>query len=208
VSRPSQAWGTSPVTLQGRHVDLVPLARVHIGELWKAAAAPEIWRYMPVPPPESEADMAAIVDAALAQQAAGRELPFAILERAEGRAIGSTRLLDFQPADRGLEIGWTWLARSAWRSPVNTECKYLLLAYAFETLSALRVQLKTDSRNERSRRAIARIGARFEGILRSHRVLWDGYLRDSAYYSVIAPEWPEVKRALEHKLAAGAGARA
>ena len=115
----------------------------------------------------------------------------------QARARFSTRYLTIMPKDRGIEIGWTWLARAAWRTPINSECKYLLLRHAFETLGCIRVQLKTDKRNERSRRAIERIGGQFEGILRQQFVLRDGTYRDSAYYSIIDAEWPAVKARLE-----------
>src|SRR5262245_50626802 len=185
-----------PVTLEGRYVRLEPLAPRHAEELAAVAGDEEIWRYMP-------ADLSTIerirawIDETLALQAAGAALPFATIERASGHAIGSTRYLTIMPKDRGIEIGWTWLARAAWRTPTNSECKYLLLRHAFETLGCIRVQLKTDKRNERSRRAIERIGGQFEGILRQHMVLRDGTYRDSAYYSIIDSEWPAAKARLE-----------
>jgi RimJ/RimL family protein N-acetyltransferase len=185
-----------PVTLEGRYVGLEPLAPRHAEELAAVACDEEIWRYMPADLSTIER-MRAWIDETLALQAAGAALPFATIERAGGRAIGSTRYLTIMPKDRGIEIGWTWLARSAWRTPVNSECKYLLLRHAFETLGCIRVQLKTDKRNERSRRAIERIGGQFEGILRQHMVLRDGTYRDSAYYSIIDSEWPAVKARLE-----------
>jgi RimJ/RimL family protein N-acetyltransferase len=182
-------------------VVLVPLERAHLDDLARVGLDAEIWRYLPIPAPTTADELGRFVDAALAEAATEISVPFAIVEATSGRAIGSTRYLDIRPASRGLEIGWTWLARAAWRTPINTECKYLLLRHAFESLDALRVQLKTDSRNERSRRAIERIGGRLEGILRCDRVLWDGYVRDSAYFSVIQREWPDVKQALEARLA-------
>src|SRR5689334_21911060 len=188
-----------PVTLEGRWVRLEPLAERHADDLAAVAGVAEIWRYMPVPLMAIEQIRAWIADT-LALQSAGAALPFAIVDRASGRAIGSTRYLTIMPKDRGIEIGWTWLARTRWRTPVNTECKYLLLRHAFETLGCIRVQLKTDRRNERSRRAIERIGGQFEGILRQHMVLIDGSYRDSAYYSIIDAEWPAVKDNLAAKL--------
>jgi len=188
-----------PITLEGRWVRLEPLAQHHAVGLAEAARDEEIWRYMPAKLTTIEQIKHWITET-LALQATGAVLPFAIVERAEGRAIGSTRYLNIMPRDRGLEIGWTWLGRAAWRTAVNTECKYLLLRHAFETLDCIRVQFKTDQRNERSRRAIERIGGQFEGILRQHMVLPDGSYRDSAFYSIIDAEWPAVKAKLADRL--------
>jgi RimJ/RimL family protein N-acetyltransferase len=187
-----------PITLEGRWACLEPLSERHTADLVEAAQDDEIWRYMPAEL-KTEEQIQAWIAAAHAQQATGAQLPFAIVDRAAGRAIGSTRYLNITPSDRGLEIGWTWLARSAWRTPVNTECKFLLLRHAFESLGCIRVQLKTDQRNERSRRAIERIGGQFEGILRNHMILHYG-VRSSAYYSIIEAEWPEVKARLVTRL--------
>jgi RimJ/RimL family protein N-acetyltransferase len=145
--------------------------------------------------------MQAVIGAALEAQEAGRELPFAVVEVATARAIGSTRYEDILPRHRALEIGWTWYGVPWQRTACNTQCKYLLLRHAFEALGAVRVQMKADTRNERSRRAIERTGAVFEGVLRKHRILPDGYVRDSAMYSVVAGEWPAVKAHLERHLA-------
>lgn len=125
-----------------------------------------------------------------------RELPFAILDRASGRAAGSTRYLEIRPEHRGLEIGWTWLGRAYRRTAVNTECKYLLLRHAFEVMGAVRVQLKTDARNLASQRAIERIGGVREGVLRRHMVLADGFVRDSVMFSVTDTEWPGARERL------------
>jgi RimJ/RimL family protein N-acetyltransferase len=187
-----------PIILEGRWVRLEPLAERHAGDLTEAAQDDEIWRYMPAVL-KTEEQIRAWIAAAQAQQAAGTQLPFAIVDKRMGHAIGSTRYLNITPPDRGIEIGWTWLARSAWRTPVNTECKFLLLRQAFETLGCIRVQIKTDQRNERSRRAIERIGGQFEGILRNHMILHYG-TRDSAYYSIIDTEWPAVKERLQDRL--------
>jgi N-acetyltransferase len=200
MSSDTAAWGPVPIVLTGEHVQLVPLTATHLPDLLEAAADPEIWRYLPVPPPNSLADMQKLLASAAHDVAAGISVAFATLDLHTGRAVGSTRYLDIRPRDRGVEIGWTWLARTAWRTPINTECKYLLLRHAFDDLRALRVQLKTDDRNERSKAAIVRIGAKPEGVLRCDRVLWDGYVRDSAYFSVVHHEWPAVKSALEQKL--------
>lgn len=193
-------WGPVPTVLSGEHVQLVPLTAMHAPDLFEAAADPEIWRYLPVALPKTLSDMQTLVDGAAREVASGVSVAFATLDPRTGRAVGSTRYLDIRPRDRGVEIGWTWLARAAWRTPINTECKYLLLRHAFDDLRALRVQLKTDNRNERSKAAIVRIGAKPEGVLRCDRVLSDGYVRDSAYFSVVHHEWPAVKSALEQKL--------
>jgi RimJ/RimL family protein N-acetyltransferase len=200
VNADRAAWGPVPIVLTGEHVRLVPLTAGHLPDLLEAAADPEIWRYLPMAPLKTLAEMQSLLDAAARDVATGLSVAFATIETRTGRAVGSTRYLDIRARDRGLEIGWTWLARAAWRTPINTECKYLLLKHAFDDLCALRVQLKTDDRNERSKAAIVRIGAKPEGVLRCDRVLWDGYVRDSAYFSVVHHEWPAVKSALEQKL--------
>ena len=189
-----------PVTLAGRVVRLEPLADRHAEELLTAAADDAIWSWMPTPLQSQDA-MRSWIAAASAEQAAGVSLPFAIIEAASGRAVGSTRFMDIRPAHRGVEIGWTWLNPAVWRTPLNTEAKYLLLRHAFETWKCIRVQLKTDRRNERSRAAILRFGAQFEGILRHHMILPNGDYRDSAYYSVTDLEWPAVKSGLEARMA-------
>lgn len=188
-----------PVTLEGRYARLEPLAPKHAAGLAAVSGDEEIWRYMPAKLRTRELVETWITDT-LALQATGAVLPFAIIEQSTGREIGGTRYLNIMRADRGIEIGWTWLARDVWRTAINTECKYMLLRHAFETLGCIRVQLKTDARNERSRQAIQRIGAQFEGILRNHMILPDGYYRHSAFYSVIDSEWPAVKASLEGKL--------
>ncbi len=189
-----------PITLTGRVVRLEPLGPAHVLDLAVAGRDDEIWQYMPYPPVRSEADMRAWVDDLLARQALGNDLPFAVIHLASGRAVGSTRYMDIQRANRGLEIGGTWYAREHQRTAVNTEAKYLLLSHAFETLGCVRVQLKTDLRNERSQRAIERLGAVREGVLRDNMIMPDGYLRSSVYYSILDEEWPRVKRGLEEKL--------
>jgi RimJ/RimL family protein N-acetyltransferase len=146
-------------------------------------------------------DMHRVIGSALQVAARGDEVPFAIIERASNTAIGSTRYMDIQRENRGLEIGWTWLARPYWRTAINTECKYLLLRHAFEHVGAIRVQLKTDLRNERSQQAIARLGAVREGVLREHRIMHGGYRRSSVYFSLLEREWPAAKARLEGFLA-------
>ena len=131
----------------------------------------------------------------------GTDLPFAVIHLASGRVAGATRYLNIMPKDRGLEIGGTWYGTDFQRTPVNTECKYLLLSHAFETLKCIRVQLKTDKRNERSQKAIERLGAKKEGILRNHMILPDGRYRDSVFYSILDTEWLDVKKNLEEMMA-------
>jgi RimJ/RimL family protein N-acetyltransferase len=188
------------VTLEGRHVRLEPLLRRHAEDLFEVGQDETIWPYMSRPPLKSVEDTRAWIDQALEVTATDTQIPFAIIERASGKAIGSTRYMDIRRNDRGLEIGWTWIGTAFQRTAMNTECKYLLLRHAFEELGAARVQLKTDLRNVRSQRAIERLGAVREGVLRKHMVLWDGFIRDTVYYSVIESEWPEVKRRLEDLL--------
>jgi N-acetyltransferase len=190
-----------PVTLSGRFVRLEPLAETHVPDLARVADDESIWRYMLYGTIQSEDQMLAWVQDLLERQARGTDLPFAVIHTGSGKAIGATRYLDIRPADRGIEIGGTWYGADYQRTAVNTECKYLLLTHAFEQLGCLRVQFKTDLRNVRSQQAIERIGATREGVLRAHMVTPEGHIRDSVYYSIIAPEWPQVKALLEGKLA-------
>jgi RimJ/RimL family protein N-acetyltransferase len=190
----------APVTLEGRHVRLEPLEQAHHAALCTIGLDPELWELIPyrVATPE---DMAAYIQTALNAQAAGSALPFASVHAPSGQVIGSTRYLNIDLANRRLEIGATWIAAPWQRTAVNTEGKYLMLRHAFETLGCLRVELKTDSLNQRSRNAIRRIGATEEGTLRQHMITWSGRLRDSVYFSILDSEWPRVKQDLEKKLA-------
>lgn len=190
-----------PVTLTGRFVRLEPLSEQHTLDLAQAGADENIWLYMPYGPVTTEAQMRAWIRDLLERQRRGDDLPFAVIHLASGRAVGATRYMDIRREHRGLEIGGTWYGVAYQRTAVNTESKYLLFRHAFETLGCIRVQLKTDVRNERSQRAIERLGAVREGVLRNHMILPDGYVRSSVLYSVIAEEWPQVKRGLEEKLA-------
>jgi len=189
-----------PVVLTGDRVRLEPLGPEHLAGLADVAPDPSIWTWMPARLATHD-DVAAWLERALAGRAGGHELPFATIDRATGRPIGSTRYLAIAPEHRRLEIGWTWLAPAWQRTGANREAKRLMLAHAFETLGAIRVELKTDARNERSRTAILGIGATFEGIFRHHMILPGGRLRDSAWYSVLADEWPEVRTRLDAGLA-------
>jgi N-acetyltransferase len=187
----------TPVILEGSYVRLEPLEIRHADDVFAAGRDESIWLYMPRPRLSSVADARQMIEAAQKLAAEGTQLPFAVVDRRSGRAVGSTRYLDIRPKDRGIEIGWTWLGVAVQRSPINTESKYLLLRHAFDGLGAIRVQLKTDLRNERSQRAIERLGAVREGVLRRHMILWDGFVRDTVYYSILDSEWPAVRRRLE-----------
>src|SRR5216683_3649586 len=167
-----------PVVLTGRWARLEPLTLAHADALANACAHAEIWRYLRAELSKRE-DVEAWITAALEEQRIGRELPFAIIDLESAEAVGSTRYFTIAAKDRGLEIGSTWLTPSVWRTPTNSEAKYLLLEHAFETLGCIRVQFITDKRNERSRRAIERLGATLEGTMRRHMIMRDGYLRDS-----------------------------
>ena len=188
-----------PVTLEGRHVRLEPLTKVHLAGLATVGLDEELWRWIPTQV-RTAGEMAAYIETALEEQERGMSLPFAIVEKPAGRAIGSTRYGNIDRTHHRVEIGWTWVAREWQRTAVNTEAKFLLLRHAFETLGCIRVELKTDSLNEKSRAAILRIGAQHEGIFRNHMITASGRIRHSAYYSIINSEWPAVKARLESKL--------
>lgn len=186
--------------LEGSIVVLEPLGKEHAEGLWQAAQPPETWEWL-AHIGSSRDYFDGWLDASLDRAAAGEEGPFAIRDLRSGGLIGSTRYLNVRPADRVVEIGWTWLNPSAWGTGANVESKLLLMDHAFEGLGCLRVELKTDARNRRSRAAIAAIPAQFEGILRKHMTVPDVGVRDSAYYSVIDDEWPDVRANLERRLA-------
>ncbi len=184
------------ITLRGARVRLEPLRIEHATALWDAAQAPEIWSFFPRRM-TSLSDAEDFISETLGFQKLGLQLPFAIRDLESGDLVGSTRLMDFNAANRATEIGGTWLSSAVWRTRINTECKFLLLRHAFESLNLLRVTFKIDARNERSQRAIERIGAQKEGILRAHMILPDGFVRDSVYYSILDREWLNVKTHLE-----------
>ena len=189
----------TPVTLEGRHARLEPLTKAHWVGLADVGLDEELWRWIPTAVRTRE-EMAVYIQTALDEQERGVSLPFAILEKATGRAIGSTRYGNIDRTHHRVEIGWTWVARKWQRTAMNTEAKYLLLRHAFESLGCMRVELKTDSLNEKSRAAILRIGAKEEGIFRNHMIRASGRIRHSAYYSIIDSEWPAVKARLEARL--------
>jgi RimJ/RimL family protein N-acetyltransferase len=186
-----------PVTLDGNLIRLEPLSLSHSEGLAEAGSDPAIWRYMPYGDVSLPGAMQAWVQDILQRQAAGTDLAFAVVHKPSGRLAGATRYLEIRPAHRGLEIGGTWYAPEFQRTGVNTESKYLLLRHAFEVLGCIRVQFKADAINERSLHGIERIGAQREGVLRNHMILEDGRQRDSAYYSILDGEWPDVKTRLE-----------
>ena len=190
-----------PLTLQGEHVRLEPLSEAHVKGLTEIGAGQDFWSYMLYGDIRTEADMRNWVCDIMARAEKGTDLPFAVIHLASGRVAGATRYLNIVPKDRGLEVGGTWYGLDFQRTAVNTECKYLLLSHAFEMLKCIRVQIKTDARNVRSQKAIKRIGAKQEGILRNHMILPDGRYRDSVFYSIIDTEWAEVKTRLEKMLA-------
>ena len=190
-----------PVLLEGRQVRLEPLEPRHLPLLHDAARGPDVFQWFITDTLTKPAEMEKWFADALRAQAAGAEVGFATVRRSDGRVVGSTRFLDIRRSNRGVEIGNTWIAQEAQRSAVNTEAKLLMLALAFETWGAVRVQLKTDARNEASRRAIARLGAVEEGTLRKYQARFDGFVRDTVMFSITAAEWPAVKARLGSLLA-------
>ena len=199
---PFAEMNVAPVVLEGQHVRLEPLREDHLAGLAAVGLEEELWRWIPTPVRTVE-EMAAYIATALREQAQGVSLPFALLERQTGRPIGSTRYGNIDRTNHRVEIGWTWVAREWQRTAINTEAKYLLLKHAFETLGCIRVELKTDSLNERSRAAILRIGAREEGIFRNHRITASARIRHTVYFSIVDSEWPAVKARLGAKLNSG-----
>jgi RimJ/RimL family protein N-acetyltransferase len=184
--------------VEGSIVTLEPLREEHAEELWQAAQAPEIWAWLAHLNVRERFDR--WLRLTLEAADAGREGPFTTRDSRSGEAIGSSRFLNVRPADRVVEIGWTWLRPSAWRTGANVEAKLLMMRHAFEALGSVRVEFKTDARNERSRAALAALPAQFEGVLRNHMIVPDVGQRDSAYFSVIDSEWPAVEANLERRL--------
>jgi len=188
-----------PVTLEGQVVRLEPLSLTHLSDLCEVGLDPELWR-LAADRITTPGEMRDYIEAAMHERDAGHSLPFAYVDKQSGRAIGSTRFGNIDRANRRVEIGWTWIAPKWQRTRVNTEAKYLMLRHAFETLGCIRVELKTDSLNERSRNAILRIGAKEEGTFRNHMIVSGGRIRHSVYFSIVDSEWPAVKLSLEQKL--------
>jgi RimJ/RimL family protein N-acetyltransferase len=190
---------TSPV-LEGELVRLEPMGLEHEDGLWQASRDARAWRWLSVEQPQTREELREYLDAALANAADGTEMPLVTVRRKDGRVLGSTRYLALRPEHRSLEIGWTWLHPDAWGTGANVEAKLLMLEHAFERLGCLRVELKTDARNERSRGAMAALPAQFEGVHRKHMLVRGGQRRDSAWYSVLDDEWPEVRANLLRRL--------
>jgi RimJ/RimL family protein N-acetyltransferase len=189
-------WVT-PILLTGRHVRLEPMTAAHIPALTEIGTGQDFWRFMLYGEMRTDADMRGWVLDILSRK---QDAPFVAVHLASGRVAGATRYLNIIPKDRGLEIGGTWYGPEFQRTAVNTECKYLLLKHAFETLGAIRVQLKTDLRNLRSQKAIERIGGVKEGVLRNHMLLPDGTFRHSVFYSILDSEWEGLKKRLEEMM--------
>ncbi|WP_371645417.1 MULTISPECIES: GNAT family N-acetyltransferase [unclassified Streptomyces] len=198
---------TGAVELVGERVRLEPLELRHHDGLCEAVRDGSLWELAVTLVPHPD-DVRGFIETAMAARAEGTQIPFATVDAQTGRVVGSTRLMVINTEQRRLEIGWTFLAESWQRTGLNAEAKQLMLTYAFETMGMNRVELLTDVRNAKSRAAIARLGATHEGVLRHHMVMRDGWIRDTAVYSITRPEWPDVKRALESRAAARAGADA
>jgi RimJ/RimL family protein N-acetyltransferase len=197
----NQEFDITPVILTGEYVRLEPLSKDHVLDLLDAGSDPNIWEYMMYGNLSNKNTMESWVKMLLDLQKEGTDLPFAVILVSSGRAVGATRYLEIRPVHRGLEIGGTWYGTAYQRTVVNTESKYLLLKHAFEQLGCVRVQFKTDLRNLRSQKAIERLGAVKEGVLRQHMITPSGYVRDSVYYSILDHEWAIIKKRLEAKLA-------
>ena len=191
----------SPVTLTGRHATLEPLSHTHYDDLVESVKDGELWNlwYTSVPTPEM---MQAEIDRRLELQRQGSMLPFTVIQNSTGRAVGMTTYMNVDSVYHRVEIGSTWYRKSVQRTPINSECKLLLLIHAFESLNCIAVEFRTHFFNHTSRRAIERLGAKLDGILRSHQLATNGTLRDTCVYSIIAAEWPTVKTHLEHLLCA------
>jgi RimJ/RimL family protein N-acetyltransferase len=190
---------TDPITLKGTHATLEPLSHDHHDGLVEATRDGELWKlwYTSVPSPDG---MRLEIERRLALQEVGTMLPWTVRDNASGRVAGMTTYMNIDTTNRRVEIGSTWYAKSAQRTPINTECKLMLLTYAFESLRCIAVEFRTSFFNHTSRRAIERLGAKQDGILRSHQLHTDGSLRDTVVFSIIAPEWPAVKLHLTFKL--------
>src|SRR5215472_12351116 len=194
---------TFPFTLEGSVVRLEPIRREHADLFWEVAKEDleDIFRWIPYAV-RSREDFSKLVEKAFSEQERGESIVFATVERASGRAIGSTRFMNIDRVNRRVEIGSTWIAPAWQRTAVNTEAKYVMLRHAFEVWGCIRVELKTDALNQKSRNAILRIGAKEEGTLRRHLVTWTGRVRDTVYFSILDSEWPEARAKLEARMSA------
>jgi N-acetyltransferase len=198
----------TPITLEGSIVRLEPIAREHAEDFWNVAkdALDDIFQWIPYRMKTRE-DFRRLVEKAFDEQERGESIVFATVERKSGQVIGSTRFMNIDRANRRVEIGSTWITPAWQRTAINTEAKYLMLRHAFEVWNCIRVELKTDALNQKSRNAILRIGAKEEGTLRRHVITWTGRVRDSVYFSILNSEWPEAKAKLEAMLARKAASR-
>ena len=201
------SWDLAP-RLVGEIVVLEPLTAEHFAGLFDAARPEEIWTWWPFNPGASEAAFADWFEGAVRARVLGTSSHFATLDARSGRPIGSTSFCTPRPDDRGIEIGWTWMTPSAWGTGANAEAKLLQLGYAFDALGCIRVDFDTDERNERSRRALEAIPARFEGVLRNYSIAADGTPRSSAYYSILEDEWAQARTNLQARVRAALNARA
>ncbi|RJP24797.1 MAG: N-acetyltransferase [Candidatus Omnitrophota bacterium] len=195
----ADSFDPQPISLFGSHVTLEILNLRHTNDLFEQGQEPEMWLYMPQPHFASLQFTEAFIQKAIQDSHNGNSIPYAIVNRQNGKAIGSTRYLAIRREHRSLEIGWTWIGPAYQRTVVNTETKYLMIKQAF-AWGAVRVELKTDERNLRAQKAIERIGAIREGVLRNHQIQWDGFIRNTVYYSILAEEWPRVEQRLLHFL--------
>jgi RimJ/RimL family protein N-acetyltransferase len=198
----SDVWEGASTRLAGRLVTLEPLAREHTEALYAASRDPDMWQWLPIRQPATPEEFARWMDDALTRAAEGADVPFATVDAGNGTVIGSTRFLNLRPHDRVLEIGWTWVSPTAWNAGANAEAKLLQMRHAFERMGARRVEFKTDALNARARRALEALPAQFEGIHRKHMLVRRGENRDSAWYSVVDDEWPDVRTNLERRLEA------
>lgn len=187
------------LTLEGETVRLILMKPDQLDDLWEAGKNQSIWEFT-ASKIQSKEDMKKVIEAAMITKGEGTQIPFTVVEKQTDKIIGSSRYLDLSKVHKSLEIGWTWYNPDYWRTRVNTETKFLMLQYAFENLDVNRVQFCTDSRNVRSQTAIARLGANKEGVLRKHRIIADGYVRDTVVFSIIKDEWAQLKLMLLDKM--------
>ena len=192
-------WIKSNTVLKGELVELIPLEEIHFAELQDLAKEKSIWEFYPYDC-ENPTRFRELLYMALKERDKGNQFPFVIFHKNENRIIGSTRLIEIEPQNRKLEIGWTWLHLEYWATAINLECKLLLLTFCFENLNVIRVQLKTNENNIRSRKAIEKIGGKFEGILRHHMIADNGIFRNTAYFSILDTEWENAKKNLKELL--------
>jgi len=195
----AENWIKHPTILKGTMVDLIPLEKEHFDELYLAAADKKLWEFIPSDGSELE-KFNTLYNTALEEREKGNHYPFIIQHKQTKKFIGSTRFLDIVPKDKKLEIGFTWITQDYWGTAINFECKLLLMTFCFEVLKTNRVQLKTDERNIRSRTAIQKIGGQFEGIFRKERILDNGYVRNSAFFSIIDTEWEAAKKKIQMQM--------